>query len=106
MIQYKTKASEANLFLSENNLSPAIHHYMYLEPYYYSKITLKEIIDSYQKYVLDNYQKNNKYVLDNSIPKELNITENMYFSDYIQIKNTNNYHLLQGDYIYIPILSI
>jgi len=106
MIQYKTKASEANLFLSENNLNPAIHHYMYLNPDYFNKITLKEVINSYQKYEFDKYQKNRKYVLDNSIPKELNINENMLFSDYIKIKNTFNYHLIQGDYVYIPILRV
>ena len=105
MIDYKTKASEANIFLSENDINFPIHHYMFVNPKNFDKINLNDIIMTYQKYVLTNYKKNVNYILDPSIPKNLNVNSNMKFSEYIKIENTENYHLLQGDYYYIPIIK-
>ena len=105
MIEYKTKASEANLFLSENDINFPIHHYMYVHPKNFDKVTLDDIIKVYQKYELINYKNNVNFILDPSIPENLNINSNMKFSEYIKIDNTENYHLLQGDYYYIPIIK-
>ena len=105
MIEYKSKPSEANIFLSENDINFPLHHYMFVNPNNFSNVRLNDIIKEYQKYVYQNFNKHINYILDPSIPKYLGINSKMKLSEYIKIKNTNDYHLLQGDYYYIPIIK-
>ena len=105
MIKYKTRASEANLFLSQNDVVSPIHHYMYVDRYYNKQVTLRQIMNTYQEYMFFRHKMNISLKLDETIPKELNVSENMKYSDYISIKNTKNYHVVQGDYIYIPVVN-
>jgi hypothetical protein len=100
MIKYKKKASQANFFLSENDMSFAAHHYMYVDPTHFNIFTLNDIIYAYQKYIKDK-----SFKLDPSIPKYLNINPNMKISEYINISNTNDYHLKRDKYYYVPIIS-
>ena len=105
MIEYKTRASQANLFLSENDINIPIHHYMYINPKNFDKVTINDVILAYQKYLENKYNQKKRFILDPSIPFSLNIYSEMKFSDYINIKNTKEYHLQQGDYYYLPIIS-
>jgi hypothetical protein len=105
MIEYKSKASEANIFLSENDINFPLHHYMFVNPNNFSNVSLNDIINKYQKYVYKNLNKDIRYILDPTIPKYLGINNNMKLAEYIKIKNTNNYHLVQGVYYYIPIIK-
>jgi len=105
MIEYKSRASEANIFLSENDISFPLHHYMFVHQNNFSSVTLNDIIKAYQKFVYHKFNKNVNYILDPSIPNYLKINGNMKLSEYVKIKNTNNYHLIQGDYYYIPIVK-
>tara|TARA_B100001248_G_C27377798_1_gene455267 strand:+ start:1554 stop:1904 length:351 start_codon:yes stop_codon:yes gene_type:complete len=105
MIEYKSKAKEANIFLSENDVNFPIHHYMFVDPNNFSVVTLEDIIKTYQRYIYQKYNKSINYILDSTIPAYLNIYSKMKLSDYIKIKNTYDYHLLQGKYYYIPIIK-
>jgi len=105
MIEYKTRASEAILFLSQNDMVSPAHHYMYVDSHYYNTVSLRDIMDTYQEYMFVKYKKNINLKLDETIPKEFNVTENMKLSKYILIKNTNRYHVMQGKYIYIPVVN-
>ena len=82
MIEYKTKASEANIFLSQNDMSFPAHHYMYVDPYYNKKVTLRNILDTYQEYMFTRHKIDIKLKLDETIPNELKVTEDMKFSEY------------------------
>lgn len=105
MIEYKSRASQANIFISENDLNFPIHHYLWINPKDFNKITLNDILQYYKEYCLINYKKKINLKLDPSIPKNLNINPNMKFFDYISNGNTDDYHILQGDYYYIPFVK-
>lgn len=105
MIKYKHKASEANIFLSENDINFPLHHYMFVDTTDFNKVRICDIIKAYQDYDNEKYNKNINYILDPSIPRYLKIVDTMKINDYIKIKNTNDYHLVQGDYYYIPIIK-
>lgn len=105
MIEYKSRASQANIFISENDLNFPLHHYLWINPKDFNKITLNDILQYYKEYCLINYKKKINLKLDPSIPKNLNINPGMKFFDYISKSNTEDYHILQGDYYYIPFVK-
>ena len=105
MIKYKSQASQANFFLSENDMSFPAHHYMFIDPEHFSLFTIQDVIISYQKHLQDKYSNNQKFKLDPSIPKYLNIDDQMKLSDYSKIKNTDDYHIRRDKYYYIPIVK-
>jgi hypothetical protein len=105
MIEYKSRASQANLFISENDLNFPIHHYLWINPKNFNKVTLNDILQYYKEFCSNKYKKEINLKLDPSIPYNLNIDPNMTFLDYISKGNTEDYHILQGDYYYIPFVK-
>ena len=59
---------------------------MYVDPYYNKKVTLRNILDTYQEYMFTRHKIDIKLKLDETIPNELKVTEDMKFSEYYKLK--------------------